>query len=400
MTTKPAGLRAAPWARSGAYVVAIAAVSLLSAAETTGWQRGGVLALGALAAAASLWRRRFPYLLVACACAMTALATQALLVPALFNLGVRRARAGALVAAGVSVGLLAIVSSRGERVVSIEGIDLDATSGLVGWALNALAIVAVPYAAGAFVSTRRALTDSLRARAEHAEAERAARAAEAVLRERARIAADAHDVLGHKLSLVALQAGGLELHAGDGAEVVAEQARLLRRSAGDALDELRVVIGSLEEAGSEAAGDPRATSSAGPAGIRRLVAESRRAGAVVDIVDDRLKAGAALPPETAGAAFRIVQECLSNAHRHSPGAPVRLVLSGGPGESLRIECRNAVAEAPRRAALRAGGRGLAGMQRQTSRAGGRLVAFEEDSVFVVRADLPWPDPVTTAGEDR
>src|SRR6266511_2384232 len=90
---------------------------------------------------------------------------------------------------------------------------------------------------------RRYPLASLRGRAERAEAERELRAEQARLAERARIAQEMHDVLAHKVSLIALHAGGLEVNAGMGPEKVEESAGLIRETARQAMEDLRQVLG-------------------------------------------------------------------------------------------------------------------------------------------------------------
>lgn len=384
--------RSADWARSTAYVFVIASLAVLAASGMNGWPQMLLIGLAALGAAAALVRQRYPYALIVVAWTTTAFATQVLLIPALFNVGVRRKGRRGLLAIALTFVLLGVVAARGERLVSVDGVDLEAWTSVGSWLLNSIVVVLVPYLIGTAVAARRDLTDSYRIRAEHAEAERSARAAEAVLLERARIAREAHDVLGHKLSLLTMQAGGLELNAHAGAEVVEEQAQLIRRSARAALDDLRSIIGSIETSDwldSEAT--ERSLVPRDILGIEKLVAESRSSGAIVDLVSCDLSTPEALPEKTTRAAYRIVQECLTNAHRHAPGVPVIVSLAGSPGQHLVIEVRNAVtdpASEPERPGH--GGRGLPGLQERARTVGGELTVNESDSVFIIRADLPWP----------
>lgn len=384
--------RSTSQARTCCYILVITSLTLMAASGIGGWQQAALISLGVLGAAAALLRKRYPYALLAVAWATTALATQVLLLPALFNLGVRRRNWRSLVAIGLTILILAGVAPRGESLVSIDGVDLDTWTSLASWLLNGIVVVIAPYLAGTAVAARRDLTSSYLLRAEHAEAERSARAAEAVLLERTRIAREAHDVLGHKLSLLTMQAGGLELNAHAGQRVVEEQAQLMRRSARAALDDLRSIIWSLET--HEVLGAKCLERSLTPQdvlGIQRLVEESRVSGAVVELMTSKLTGPELMPEESSRAAYRVVQECLTNAHRHSPGAPVIISLAGAPDLGLVIEVRNAVThpdasgDSPGN-----GGRGLPGLQERARSVGGELKASESDSVFIVRAELPWP----------
>jgi signal transduction histidine kinase len=100
-------------------------------------------------------------------------------------------------------------------------------------------------AVGAYIGARRDLMVSLRDRAERAESERELRAEQARLGERARIAQEMHDVLAHKVSLIALHAGGLELNPAVGPEKVESSAGLIRETARQAMEDLREVLGVL-----------------------------------------------------------------------------------------------------------------------------------------------------------
>lgn len=377
---------------SGLHLLVIASLSSIAVSGMSGWQRAVFLVLAVAAGAAALVRQRYPHLLLLLAWGATALATQVLLIPALLNLGVRRRGRQSLLPLGVTIVLLVIVAPREEQLVSIDGVDLEIWSNLGSWVLNGTAVVVVPYLIGRGMAMRRDLVESYRIRAEHAEAERSARAAESVLLERARIAREAHDILGHKLSLLAMQAGGLKLNADAGAEVVGKQAQLIQQSARGALNDLRSIIGSIEAP--DAPDTERVERSLIPRdlfGVRKLVDQSIFSGAVVNLVTSGLVRPEELPENISRAAYRVVQECLTNAHVHAPGAPVVVSLSGSPGEGFVAEARNTVTVPDGNGVrLRRGGRGLPGLKERARSVGGELTANETDSVFIVRARFPWP----------
>ncbi|WP_299955362.1 sensor histidine kinase [uncultured Modestobacter sp.] len=380
----------------------IASLTVIATSGMDGWQQTVFLALAVAAGAATLVRHRWPHALVVVAWTTTAFATQVLLIPALFNLGVRRRHRGDLVVLVATVLLLAAVAPRGERLVSIDGVDLESWMSLGSWVLNGIVVVIVPYLIGTAIGVRRDLVESYRLRAEHAEAERTARAAEAVLLERARIAREAHDVLGHKLSLLTMQAGGLELNAGADAEVVEKQARLIRQSARDALQDLRFIIGSIETPDPLAPGyGDRSLTPEDLCGIHKLVGESVSSGAIVDLAESNLRHPEQLPQDISRAAYRVVQEGLTNAHRHAPGAPVIVSLSGAPGEQFVVEVRNTVTVPEGKDhAEHSGGRGIPGLEERARVVGGELTVTEADSVFIVRARLPWQDTHAQRTERR
>jgi signal transduction histidine kinase len=239
-----------------------------------------------------------------------------------------------------------------------------------------------------FVRARRQLLSTLRDRAQRAEADQLVRAESARLAERTRIAREMHDVLAHRISLVALHAGALEVALDLPPAKVRESAALLRLTAHEALEELRDVIGVLREE----PGEERASTVPQPtlADIPRLVEETRRAGAKVDLemqVDD----AAAAPGPLGRDAYRIVQEALTNIGKHARGTHARVRVAGAPNRGLHVSVRNPSALGTHtRPALPGSGTGLLGLQERVTLANGVLVHGPDGSGdFVVEADLPW-----------
>ena len=249
---------------------------------------------------------------------------------------------------------------------------------LVGGFLITLAAVG----AGLYVRTRHDLIRSLRERAEAAEAERELRVEQAQLAERARIAREMHDVLAHKVSLIALHAGALEVNPDAGAARVEEVSGVIRVTAGQALEELRAVLGLLRD------GDGADDDLAPPpqlADIARLVEVSRAAGLDVSYRADV----AALPDGIARAAYRVVQEALTNVHKHAPGAPTSVDLTGDDtGVIVTVENGpSPVGDAP---ALPGAGAGLVGLQERVRLLGGRLDTHPTDGGgWRLVAWIPW-----------
>ncbi|OPG08060.1 sensor histidine kinase [Microbispora sp. GKU 823] len=242
------------------------------------------------------------------------------------------------------------------------------------WALVAVLSGVALTGWGMLARARRQLVLSLAERVRRAEEEQRRRVERARHDERLAIAREMHDVLAHRLSLLALHAGALQFNArADPAEVV-EAAAVVRSSAHQALQELRQVISVLREAPVLAELD-----------LRTLVEEVRRAGMEVEVHDGGVRLPD-LPGATARAAYRIVQEGLTNARKHAPGRPVTVRLEGGPDRGLAIEVRNAVVHAPR-----GEGAGLAGMRERAELAGGRVEqAGVEKGEFRLAVWLPWP----------
>src|SRR5829696_3575016 len=241
----------------------------------------------------------------------------------------------------------------------------------------ALLLTGVAIGWGLFVRARRELVRSMREQADRAGEE--ARAAE-----RRRIAREMHDVLAHRLSLLSVHAGALEFRPDAPADEVAEAAGVIRESARSALDELRGVIGVLREDGGESlTGPPQPTL----ADVAALVDESRAAGMRITA---RIELGDAAPPAAVGrTAYRIVQEGLTNARKHAPGAAVTLTVQAPDGD-LQVEVRSLAPVAVAAVSPPPGaGTGLIGLTERVALAGGDLEhGVDADGAFVVRARLP------------
>ncbi|TDC88469.1 hypothetical protein E1292_45655 [Nonomuraea deserti] len=176
--------------------------------------------------------------------------------------------------------------------------------------------------------------------------------AQARLRERARIARDMHDSLGHDLALIAVRAAGLELVPGLGpAEVKA--AGELRVAAADATERLRQIIGLLRE---EADAPPLTPADED---VAELVRRARDSGMTVDLD--------LIPGPVPGLARAVVQEGITNAAKHAPGAAVQVEVS-----PERVTVRNGPPRS--RPTAQPGGLGLAGLRERVRLAGGTLTA--------------------------
>ncbi|NMH98325.1 sensor histidine kinase [Pseudonocardia sp. K10HN5] len=259
------------------------------------------------------------------------------------------------------------------------------------WLLLVVVGHAALVAVGALVQARRALVASLRERARRAEAEQGRRVAEARAAERTRIAREMHDVLAHRLSLVATYAGALEYRLDAPPEQIAHAAGVVRAGVHQALDELRQVIGVLRDDPHGTRDDDHDADHPQPVltDLPRLIDESRGAGAQV-LLDDRVAEPAAVPGGAGRTAYRIVQEALTNARKHAAGQPVRIALDGGPGSGLVVDIRNPLAPAGPSIAP-GSGTGLVGLTERVQLAGGRLDhEVTPAGEFRLRALLPWP----------
>jgi signal transduction histidine kinase len=197
----------------------------------------------------------------------------------------------------------------------------------------------------------------------------AAREDQAVLQERARIARELHDVVAHHVSAIAIQAdtGRLTVPAG------AERFEAIGDTAREALTEMRRVLGVLRTGDAERAPQP------GLDGLGELVATARASGTDVRLVVEG--AARTLSPGVELTAYRVLQEALTNARRHAPGASVEVRLRYSD-EALAVRVRD---DGPGSAAEP--GLGLRGMRERVAMVGGELVT-RSDGGFVVEARLP------------
>lgn len=252
------------------------------------------------------------------------------------------------------------------------------------------ATVATIVAIGIAVGARRDLLWSLRSRAETAEREQHARAAEARLLERNRIAREMHDVLAHRISVVAMHAGALGFRTDLTREQTAATAKTIAENAHLALQELREVLGVLraDTGAADTPEPPQPTS----ADLARLVTEARALGMDVTLTDTTT---AELPATSARTTYRIAQEGLTNARKHSPGAPVRVRIDGGPGADLTVIVGNSAARRPG-LSIPSSGYGLLGLTERAELVGGTLdYGPDPAGGFRLRAVLPWPAAAPT-----
>jgi signal transduction histidine kinase len=260
----------------------------------------------------------------------------------------------------------------------------------IWWLVLVIAAEAALVGWGQLTQARHALIASLQERARRAEAEQGRRVAEARAAERTRIAREMHDVLAHRLSLLATYAGAIEYRPDAPPEQVTRAAGVVRAGAHQALDELREVITVLREDDGPGDGDGEQRPQPGLADLPRLVEESRDAGARVQL-DDRVPDPAALPGAAGRTAYRVVQEGLTNARKHAPGEPVQVIIDGRPGGRLLIDIRNPLvnghATGP---AIGGSGTGLIGLTERVRLAGGELDHQAADGEFRLSAHLPWP----------
>ncbi|MFF7266756.1 sensor histidine kinase [Streptomyces sp. NPDC008159] len=246
-------------------------------------------------------------------------------------------------------------------------------------------LVVLPGAIGMLQGERARAMDALQERNALLERANLLGESQARMQERARIAGEMHDLLGHRLSLIVLYAGALEMRTRTTAPEINEQADLVRTTSRTALDELRTVLGILHLDGAERTdGTERVVGTREDVG--NLVTEAQHAGLPLTLSwsgDDLTHADAGIRR----AVNRIVRESLTNVHKHAPGAPTRLTVTVG-AEKLTIHVRNAAR--PPAVPPPSSGLGLAGLRERAHLAGGDFTAGTDPLTgdHVVTAELP------------
>ncbi|MGH8875774.1 MAG: sensor histidine kinase [Stackebrandtia sp.] len=250
---------------------------------------------------------------------------------------------------------------------------------------TSLFMTLLPTVLGLYVAARRRLITALTDRAERAEREQLLLAEQARAEERVRLASEMHDVVSHRVSLMVLQAGALRMTTSEPATRTA--AEELRSAGGQALEELRDLIGVLRTA---PRGDPapRESGMDEAPDLAALAAESEAVGVAVELVTegnpDRVSAA------VGRTVYRVVQEALTNVRKHAPGARARVRVRYG-GERITVSVHNdATSAAPDPALTHTGsGTGLSGLRQRVELLGGKLHADPgETGGFTVAAILP------------
>ncbi len=282
------------------------------------------------------------------------------------------------------------------------------TFGVVGWpwmlasvAFVLVVIVAVG-AIGFYIGTNRELLSSLKDEVASAETERLRLAERAQQQERARIAREMHDVLAHRISVIAMHAGAMEYREDLSPAESRDSAGVIRDYAHQALTDLRGILGVLRatpvDGSSPVDGAPEPPQPT-LADLPALVRECESGGMSVDL-DDEVPAVADVPPTVGRSAYRIVQEALTNARKHAPGTRVRVALSGMPGGDLLVRITNPLSRQPSAAgsAIPGSGLGLVGLRERAVLTGGTLDHWiTPGGDFELEARMPWPSVAESAG---
>ncbi len=382
----------------------------------------GVL-FGLLAGSVLVVRRKWPIAVVLVALAITPAEMGFLMgVVGLYTLAASelpRRIIGAL--AGMTfLGTLVVTFVRLGQDMARDGLELGDWFLPFASIATSLGMTAPPLLLGLYVGQRRRLMESLRERADSLErelqllAERAEERAEwARGEERTRIAREMHDVVAHRVSLMVVHAAALQAVARKDPEKAVKNAALVGDMGRQALTELREMLGVLRSGGegarAERASVPLAavgvaaaaaasraaedgeSSSDGPclSELDELIGQSEAAGMVVNLsVEGEQRAYAA---EVESTAFRVVQEALTNVHKHAAGAKTHVRLAHRVSEiAMQVENEpppELSGEASAR--LSSGGNGLVGMRERVAALGGVFVSGPTDAGgFRVSAVIP------------
>lgn len=256
---------------------------------------------------------------------------------------------------------------------------------------SGLVFTAVAVAVGGYIGARRELLASLQDRAERAEREQSLRVAQAQAHERTRIAREMHDVLAHRMSLVAMHAGALAYRDNLTPDETRQAAEVIQANSHRALTDLREILGVLRDnADEDAPTRPQPTL----CDLDELINDERTAGAKVTLHLD-LADEPRVPDSIGRTAYRMIQESLTNARKHAPSTSVDVRVSGAPGIGLTLEVRNPLrVGAPVtplvEPGMTGGGFGLIGLAERAALAQGRFEhGRTREGDFVVRAWLPW-----------
>lgn len=401
--TTVAGVRKRPSLsdlRFEAFVIGLAAIEVASLlVGSSGRQHPGATAVTAVSALVLLGRRWRP--LVCCVLAFALITVELALVPRSTTAQFAGTLVTFAVAGAINVerdAILAWVAGAGLLIYASWG---DPLGGGLSDFLLSLAFGTALWGASLLVSRRGRHAAAMTARAESAERDREQRTRVAVQEERARLARELHDVVSHGLAVAIVQTvaarADLDGHPDDSAaQHLAVDRRLaaVEISARDALAEMRRMLNLL---GVDATPAGSALAPSVSPGLRQLPALVDRlcSARVIGRVTQPVTDVGDLPPSLDLAAYRIVQEALTNVVKHAHGANVDVTVVRD-GQALVIDVYNSpapAAETGRRSDTASiGGRGLVGMRERVALYGGTLAAGPcSDGGYRVRAHLAVPD---------
>jgi signal transduction histidine kinase len=279
----------------------------------------------------------------------------------------------------------------GYALAAITVVAIDGGFSVGGDVATWVPLAVAPIAAGVFVARRDTLARELADARACMRGERDLAQERAIAEERIRVARELHDVVSHCVSVMVIQAGAARLLATSDVTTAREAMRVVASSGRDALADLRRVVGVRRHHY-----DEMDTDALGLARVPRLVERAREAGNVVQL---HLDVSSTLPTGLDLAAFRIVQEALTNVRKHAPAAGVTISVSIGEHD-MRIDIEDT--GPPRTAQIAGSGHGLVGLRERAALHGGEVDAGPTSAGgYAVHARLPLaaPQAPTTVSTD-
>jgi signal transduction histidine kinase len=250
-----------------------------------------------------------------------------------------------------------------------------------GWSdyLGAVLIISISWLAGFAMGRKLEQASAAQARAERLEREQEAEARAAVAEERARIARELHDVVGHSVSVMTVQASAVRRRLAPDQEQEREALEIVEQTGREALAEMRRLVGVLRRPEEAPALAPQPSL----VHLDRLVAQARESGLPVDL---RIEGEPTpLPPGVDLTAYRLVQEGLTNAIKHARASKADVVVRYGDG---KVEV-SVTDDGSGDGDGGGGGHGLVGMRERVSVYGGDLEAGPRpEGGYSLRARLP------------
>lgn len=278
---------------------------------------------------------------------------------------------------GLVVGGLLAVVNFASAAFSIGTIDIsvDASASIFGFA----ALVGAAFGSALFGNVR--YRREVEARIRETEAARIAAVDRGIAQERLRIARDLHDSVGHQIAVVNMHLGAAEVSLGPGETRARGSLDAARGAVQEVLRETQQILAILRVGRDE----DRMEATPGHELIRHLIDSYRTAGMTIE--ENVQELGDGIVSQVSIAAYRIVQEALTNAHRYGDGTASVTVLRDHDEDAVRIEIAN-MQGARRRPSSPGGGNGLVGMRERAESVGGRMDVQHDDPLFWVTAVLP------------
>ena len=359
--------------------------------------------VGAVLCLALWWRRRIPVVLAVAALLASTFCDSGsgAVIIIIFTVAVHRPWP-----ISIPLGLLHVPTS-----LLYDQVRPDPSTSVVTTVVVGTLLILVLLAWGIAVRARRQLVLSLHTGADQERREHALLLHDARRAERERIAREMHDVLAHRISLLSVHAGALEYRTLQGetgtaplltsAEVHTAVA-VIRENAHQALEELREVLtvlrtdggtdGGTDGVGADGDGAASAAARAAPqpaiSDLVGLVAEARAAGQQVHLEMD-VPGLERTRPQLQRTIFRVVQEGLTNARKHTPSSLVNVSLRGDTAAGIDLVITNVVEIDAVESEIPGAGAGLAGLTERVAIEGGTLVHEIRSGAFRLRVRLPW-----------